>query len=86
VERNRQMVIEGHTSEHDDRESEYRPLLLAAEAYMCTVLDPDEPLTAFEIWPWDFEDFKPTDDRRNLVKAGALIAAEIDRLDRKEQP
>lgn len=33
-------------------------------------------------WPWDAASWKPTpDDRiRELVKAGALIAAEIDRL------
>lgn len=41
-------------------------------------------------WPWSGDDFKPTpDDRvRELVKAGALIAAEIDRLLRlqPEQP
>lgn len=33
-------------------------------------------------WPWDFQWFKPSDDRRNLVKAGALILAELERLDR----
>ena len=32
-------------------------------------------------WPWSPDDWKPTNDRvRELVKAGALIAAEIDRL------
>lgn len=36
------------------------------------------------LWPWDGQWWKPTDRRRNLVKAGALIAAEIDRLDRIE--
>ena len=55
---------------------------------------PDRPMTrdaALDIqdlhgwnasmWPWSREDFKPTDDPvPNLVKAGALIAAEIDRL------
>lgn len=37
-------------------------------------------------WPWDAEWWKPTpDDRiRELVKAGALIAAEIDRLRRAQ--
>lgn len=34
-------------------------------------------------WPWDEEWWKPSEDPvRNLVKAGALIAAEIDRLQR----
>jgi len=34
------------------------------------------------LWPWGNEEWKPTpDDRvRELTKAGALIAAEIDRL------
>lgn len=37
------------------------------------------------LWPWDCRWWKPTpNDRiRELVKAGALIAAEIDRLQRK---
>jgi hypothetical protein len=35
------------------------------------------------IWPWSLESFQPSldDPIRNLVKAGALIAAEIDRLE-----
>ncbi|MFN3321313.1 MAG: hypothetical protein ACK43M_21435, partial [Allorhizobium sp.] len=35
-----------------------------------------------ELWPWGIEWWKPTDRRRDLVKAGALIIAEIERLDR----
>ena len=31
-------------------------------------------------FPWERKDWKPADCIRNLVKAGALIAAEIDRL------
>jgi hypothetical protein len=34
------------------------------------------------LWPWSPERWKPSDPRRNLVKAGALIVAEIERLDR----
>jgi len=39
-----------------------------------------------ELWPWEGE-FKPapTDRIRELVKAGALLAAEIDRLLRKAE-
>jgi hypothetical protein len=33
-------------------------------------------------WPWSQDWWKPTNPRRDLVKAGALIAAEIERLDR----
>ena len=37
-------------------------------------------------WPWDEESWKPSDDPIiNLAKAGALIAAEIDRLERKKE-
>ena len=35
-----------------------------------------------QLWPWDRAWWKPTDRRRDLVKAGALILAEIERLDR----
>lgn len=34
------------------------------------------------LWPWASKFWKPTNPRRNLVKAGALIVAEIERLDR----
>jgi hypothetical protein len=34
------------------------------------------------MWPWRREWWKPKDPRRNLVRAGALILAEIERLDR----
>lgn len=45
------------------------------------------PAGYYPAWPWDQEWYKPTpNDRvRQLVKAGALIAAEIDRLLRQEQ-
>lgn len=39
------------------------------------------------LWPWEPKWWKPDADRvRELVKAGALIAAEIDRLQRKGRP
>lgn len=39
----------------------------------------------FTVFPWDEEWWKPSDDPiRNLVKAGALIVAEIERLQRKD--
>lgn len=39
------------------------------------------------LWPVDWADywFKPTTPRRDLVKAGALIIAEIERLDREDE-
>jgi hypothetical protein len=38
--------------------------------------------TAPDGWPWAPELWKPANARRDLVKAGALILAEIERLDR----
>ena len=32
-------------------------------------------------WPWEEESFKPTTPLEDLIKAGALIAAAIDRLE-----
>lgn len=35
------------------------------------------------MWPWPASSpFKPSDPRRDLIKAAALIVAEIERLDR----
>ena len=34
-------------------------------------------------WPWDKRWWKPKDRRRDLIRAGALIVAEIERLDRR---
>ena len=36
-------------------------------------------------WPWAPEWWKPVDQRRSLVKAAALLVAEIERLDRAEK-
>lgn len=79
-ERQRQVNGEGWTTKHDDQ---YRneELALAAAAY-CNPRHPGHRQLPPSFWPWDREWWKPTDRRRDLVKAGALIAAEIDRLDR----
>lgn len=75
AERTRQITEEGWNAVHDDR-YECRELSKAAMCYVWGRAD-----TTVH-WPWPLTWFKPTDLRRNLVKAGALIAAEIDRLDR----
>jgi hypothetical protein len=80
-ERNRQIGKEGWSAEHDDMHCEGE-LALAAACYACVSTD----VSALQwpaIWPWEWEWWKPSSDSiRNLVKAGALIAAEIDRLNR----
>lgn len=77
AERQRQIDVEGWTAEHDDAHSKGE-LSDAAAAY---ILGSDW-LKMIRLWPWSWEWFKPKSRRHDLVKAGALIVAEIERLDR----
>jgi hypothetical protein len=43
-----------------------------------------EVMTGLGLWPWHPEWFKPKDRLENLERAGALIAAELDRLHRAD--
>jgi len=82
AERQRQMEVEGWSPEHDD-EHEDGELLEAGISYAehVAVKGTWVPKT----WPFDEGWWKPSPNPiRNLVKAGALIAAEIDRLQRVE--
>jgi len=89
AERQRQIHAEGWDEAHDDQWDE-NELIDAAVCYAkpeC-IRFPGEEITAYqsrETWPigWDRSWWKPTTIRRNLVKAAALIIAEIDRLDRR---
>ena len=84
AERRRQIEEEGRTREHDDKYTRGQ----LAKASICYALNGighpicpgSDDFDAF--WPWDLEWWKPTDRRRDLVKAAALILAEIERLDR----
>lgn len=78
AERLRQQSAKGFTTQQDDT---YIGGELAAAA-ICYI----EPMEAESYWPADWHDdsFKPSDYRRNLVKAGALLIAEIERLDRQQ--
>lgn len=85
AERERQIAVEGWTPEHDDKHNKAE-LNEAARAYAraaeLQVRSGCEPTHA-GLWPWDASWWKPSPEPiRNLVKAGALIAAEIDRLQR----
>ncbi|VGH91136.1 hypothetical protein [Klebsiella pneumoniae] len=77
AERQRQLTVKGFSTEQDDT---YVGFQLSAAA-ICYI----EPMEAENYWPADWYDdrFKPTDTRRNLIKAAALIIAEIERLDRQ---
>lgn len=93
AERKRQVSKEGWTAKHDD-EHRRMEIMRAAAAYLLNTWEKsglqfgaiERHVVAAAInvlWPWEKDFWKPSDKPiRNLVKAGALIAAEIDRLQR----
>jgi len=88
AERERQKSVEGWTPEHDDTHKRGEMAKAAAcYAHPHAVVMPGSTLgssdNAFRlVWPWAPVWWKPAGPRRNLVKAAALILAEIERLDR----
>lgn len=90
AERKRQITAEGWTPDHDDQHDTGELASAAASYAQCAGLQREGAVceNAFkapyvENWPWSEYWWKPsTEPRRNLVKAGALILAEIERLDR----
>jgi hypothetical protein len=86
-ERLRQIHAEGWTPEHDDHHGDGEMAKAAAVYAWPNNYLPEFNATLVSVanlWPWDRSFYKPhLDDRvRELVKAGALVAAEIDRLQR----
>lgn len=83
AERQRQIEQEGWTPEHDDEHVDTQLAGAAACYALATVAHWAAGPAIQQFWPWDHSWWKPSDDpRRNLVKSGALILAEIERLDR----
>ena len=97
AERTRQITKEGWTRSHDDQHASGEMNDAAISYAMAAAKQARgnggaEYLKSLQSaamvpWPWEAEWWKPDDDPiRNLVKAGALIAAEIDRLQRLPEP
>lgn len=98
VERVRQVDVEGWSPERDDAEHFDYGLAAAAACYANPIylavhkrrhsedITPEWAVMPLG-WPpsWSPEWYKPTDRRRDLVKAAALLVAEIERLDRAER-
>ncbi|MGZ4968069.1 MAG: hypothetical protein ACXV8O_01520 [Methylobacter sp.] len=98
-ERRRQIEQERYSLEHDDNENP-GALATAAICYATMAASGPEMRQAIRTqtenrilpkhWPWEYQYWKPGEDDSNksrireLVKAGALIAAEIDRLQRQD--
>jgi hypothetical protein len=88
-ERQRQIYIEGWTPEHDAEHFEQelaRAAACYAKPHAYRGAGGGNSIAAPLDWPWEAHWWKPTpgDRIRELVKAGALIAAEIDRLSAAE--
>lgn len=77
-ERVRQVTIEGWTPAHDDEHARGE-LARAAACYATASADGYSDIVQ---WPWDEQWWKPKGRRHNLVRAAALIIAEVERLDR----
>lgn len=98
AERKRQIEAEGWKTERDDvydtGEMALAAACYAAHSASCAAIK--APHTApgvfvrtrsaqdfvGEMWPWSYDWWKPSGHRRNLEKSGALILAEIERIDR----
>lgn len=92
AERLRQMTAEGWSLQHDD-DHDGGDLAAAASAYALYAADELNPQSQGDgdfgratppMWPFSRRWWKPEDPRRALVKAGALILAEIERIDRQD--
>lgn len=79
AERQRQVTAEGWTAERDDG---YQNSELADAAACYAIHAHNQGFSTPAYWPWSPDWWKQTSPRRDLVKAGALILAEIERLDR----
>lgn len=83
AERRRQVEDEQFDDSHDDMATRGQ---LAAAAACYAAGSTGSPRTdglLKALWPWDRYWWKPAAPRRMLVKAAALIIAEIERIDRK---
>lgn len=72
--------MEGYDATHDRY---HTPQVLCRAAVGYALHDDPSKLVAdaaTNLWPWAQDFWKPKDQLRNLVRAGALIAAAIDRL------
>ena len=85
AERERQVMQEGWTPEHDDSHDDGQMAAAAGYYALASSFPHERDLGRGHVppyWPWKKSWWKPTTKRRNLVKAAALILAEIERIDR----
>lgn len=81
-ERKRQQVEEGWDAAHDDAHQK-EELARAAVCYAASGAGHLPFINLGMLWPWKPSWWKPKNPRRDLIRAAALIVAEIERMDRK---
>ncbi len=84
AERLRQKEVEGWTQDHDDEHRCFE-IAHAASCYAAVGMHGETPEDPPFNWPWDAEWWKPKDPRRDLIRAAALIVAELERMERKPE-
>lgn len=79
-ERKRQIEVEGFQPSEDDK---YKAgeLLQGAACYAMNSMF----IGPVNLWPFHISWWKPSDPKRNIVKAMAMLAAEYERLERAEK-
>ena len=82
-ERQRQVSREGWSKGHDDDHGA-GVLATAAAGYARRAFSPKSNV-APTFWPWTEDWWKPKTPKRNLIRAAALIVAELERLERSEK-
>lgn len=88
AERRRQIEVEGWTAEHDNQHAPGELAMAGAcyAAHSAITLNTEDYSIAQSFvrrcWPWAREWWKPKDKRRDMVRAAALMIAEIERIDR----
>jgi len=89
AERIRQVVSEDYSAAHDKGHED--ELALAAACYALVNVSGGTHLETLSngvpwLWPWESGHWKPRDKKRDLVRAGALIAAALDAILAAEPP
>lgn len=98
AERHRQMMAEGWTAKHDDEHDKGEMARAAGCYAIIAGSCQGWPLDSYKyvappatvengdgidiFWPWSPKWWKPKSPRRDLVRAAALLLAEIERMDR----
>lgn len=80
AERKRQIEVEGYNTKHDFNEP-LDSIVAGAVSYALVDIDKNQ---AEKWWKWEWKFWKPKDRKRNLIRAGALIAAALDKIEAQE--